>query len=131
MDTAKAESYWIPLRSGQTPTYDFILYQSNLALALEKENHWYKPHCKLAGVLLAHYFSTAVEKVGVVHANLSGINVEDFEYAYKSIFSFTKIYKVAFQIEAVMGDDLGILHFRVVCKGKVVGTAELTFKTEI
>ncbi|KAF5965228.1 Hsp70 chaperone protein [Fusarium bulbicola] len=91
------------------------LYQCSLAVAPEKQSHY------------------SVEELGELHVDLSNVDLSDFEtkeLATPFQWRKLKIHKIVFLIVMVVEDNLGYMHFRVVCGGKIVGEAKLKFGKE-
>jgi hypothetical protein len=70
----------------------------------------------------------AVEKLCDVYCVWTQSDLNQFESDFESLPYFKKIYKFKFEIEALTGDDLGLLHFQFTTNGRVFGKAEVRWK---
>jgi hypothetical protein len=61
--------------------------------------------------------------------DFTNVDLSKFEYKYKSL-SLTKVYKVDFELESSLSDNLGYLHFRLVIQGKEAGKATIKFSSD-
>jgi hypothetical protein len=71
---------------------------------------------------------SAVEKLCDVDCVWTQSDLNNFQSDYTSLLSFKKIYRFIFDIEALTGDDLGLLRFQFTTNGRVFGTAEVRWK---
>ena len=69
----------------------------------------------------------ANEKVGKIVIDITGVDLDQFEWTYSrdKLFSKRKVYQLYYGVQMIMGGEIGLIQFKVVMKGKIVGKAEL------
>jgi hypothetical protein len=77
-----------------------------------------------------HFVSIAVMKECEIDAIFTESDLSNFTWEYSSLFSFTKLYRLEFNLEALTGDDLGLLHFRITTNGRVIGRTEVRWESK-
>ena len=63
---------------------------------------------------------------GNIEVNMTGTDLTQFKSKYTGAKPFRyKVYLIEIDIQMIMGDELGLIHFKIVVKGKTVGKAAL------
>lgn len=67
-------------------------------------------------------------EVGTIEINMTNINNSNFSKKKDGHLWWKKTWiDVDYNVEVAMGDESGLLQFRVMCKGRQVGTASIDF----
>lgn len=105
-------------------TFELDLYCCDKSEAPESSKDPSKKlHCQapLQMILLTH---TDVKYLGVMQCDFSQFDVDDFE---QKTVDGKLLFRISFAVEIVPADKLGVLTFRLRCKGQIIGTYELKY----
>ncbi|MCJ1265191.1 hypothetical protein MMC22_005066 [Lobaria immixta] len=67
-----------------------------------------------------------IKKIGRIRSDFSQVDISQFECRWNSKIS-KSVYELTYQLEVRFGEEKGVLDFRIVVNGKVIGKADIEY----